>query len=159
MVQTRSGAWRSASRELAYRRSQSPLIRGSLASVSTDTKWILGAVGGATIAIITVVLAIAGLMLASLNQRIDDGFASVNQRIDDVRADLTAQIDGVHTRLDDVRRELKQEIAVLRADLRGVDDRLRAVELALARLEPSVLPASEPPADMGGAAPPEPSSP
>lgn len=127
--------------------------------MSTDTKWILGAVGGATIAIITVVLAIAGLMLASLNQRIDDGFAGVNQRIDDVRADLTAQIGGVHTRLDDVRRELKQEIAVLRDDLRDVDDRLRAVELALARLDPSILPASEPPADVGGAGPPGPSSP
>ena len=76
--------------------------------MNNDTKWILGAIGGATVAITTVVLTIAGVMLAGVNRRIDDGFAGVNRRIDDTNT----QIVGVNARVN------------------RLDERLREVEIA-----------------------------
>ena len=76
--------------------------------MNNDTKWILSAIGGAAVAITTVVLTIAGVMLAGVNQRIDDGFAGVNRRINDTNT----QIAGVNTRVN------------------GLDERLREVEIA-----------------------------
>ncbi len=100
------------------------LKRVTTTDMSTDTKWIIGAVGGATVAIITVVLAIAGVMFAGVHQRIDDGFAGVHQRIDDMRADI-----------DDMRADIRG----LRADHVRFDDRLRNVEIAFGKVDQRLL--------------------
>lgn len=91
--------------------------------MSSDTKWIIGT-------IVPAILVVAGLLSAQI--------AGVNARIDDV-----------NVRIDDLRTEIKGEIAVLRDDLRGMDARLRAVEVAfgqvdqrLATLERAILPAA-----------------
>ena len=90
---------------------------------SNDTRWVIG----------TIIVA-AGLLSAQIS--------GVNTRIDDVDANLTAQIDNVNI-------NLTAQIDVLRDDMRGLDGRLRAVEVAfgkvdqrLATLERAVIPAA-----------------
>ena len=90
---------------------------------SNDTRWVIG----------TIIVA-AGLLSAQIS--------GVNTRIDDVNANLTAQIDNVNI-------NLTAQIDVLRDDMRGLDGRLRAVEVAfgkvdqrLATLERAVIPAA-----------------
>ena len=101
---------------------------------SNDTRWVIG----------TIIVA-AGLLSAQIsgvNTRIDDVNANLTARIDDVNANLTAQIDNVNI-------NLSAQIDVLRDDMRGLDGRLRAVEVAfgkvdqrLATLERAVIPAA-----------------
>ena len=101
---------------------------------SNDTRWVIG----------TIIVA-AGLLSAQIsgvNTRIDDVNANLTARIDDVNANLTAQIDNVNI-------NLTAQIDVLRDDMRGLDGRLRAVEVAfgkvdqrLATLERAVIPAA-----------------
>ncbi len=52
---------------------------------------------------------------------------------------LSAQLSGVNTRIDDLRTELKTEIAVLRDDVRGMDARLRDVEIAFGKVDQRLL--------------------
>ena len=52
---------------------------------------------------------------------------------------LSAQIAGVNTRIDDLRTELKVEIAVLRDDVRGMDARLRDVEISFGKVDQRLL--------------------
>ena len=69
--------------------------------------------------VIATVLVVAGLLWMKsdgLSSRIDD----MNTGIDDLRADVTRQIDA-----------LASQLAGLRTDLRRIDDRLRAVEIAV----------------------------
>ena len=76
--------------------------------MSRDTKAIIGAIVGTG-------LVLGGLLSAQIgvvNSRIDDLVASVNRRIDDLRS----------------------EVAELRADVRGVDTRLRTVEITLGKV-------------------------
>ena len=61
--------------------------------------------------VIATVLAVAGLLWVNLGNRIDD-----------LRRDVTNQIT-----------ELRLQMTELRTDLRRLDDRLRAVEVAVAR--------------------------
>ena len=112
---------------------------------SNDTRWVIG----------TIIVA-AGLLSAQIsgvNTRIDDVNANLTARIDDVNANLTAQIDNVNVNLtaqiDNVNINLTAQIDVLRDDMRGLDGRLRAVEVAfgkvdqrLATLERAVIPAA-----------------
>ena len=101
---------------------------------SNDTRWVIG----------TIIVA-GGLLSAQIsgvNTRIDDVNANLTARIDDVNANLTAQIDNVNI-------NLTAQIDVLRDDMRGLDGRLRAVEVAfgkvdqrLATLERAVIPAA-----------------
>ena len=110
--------------------------------MSSDTKWIIGT-------IVPAILVVAGLLsaqIAGVNARIDD----VNARIDTLRTDVNARIDDVNARIDALRADLKGEIVVLRDDLRSMDARLRAVEVAFGKvdqrletLERAVLPAAE----------------
>ena len=117
--------------------------------MSSDTKWIIGT-------IVPAILVVAGLLsaqIAGVNARIDDVNArigDVNARIDTLRTDVNARIDDVNARIDALRADLKGEIAVLRDDLRSMDARLRAVEVAFGKvdqrletLERAVLPAAE----------------
>ncbi len=62
--------------------------------------------------VIATVLVVAGLLWVK-----SDGLSS---RIDDLRSEVTSQIDT-----------LANQIAELRIDLRRIDDRLRAVEIAV----------------------------
>ena len=62
--------------------------------------------------VIATVLVVAGLLWVK-----SDGLSS---RIDDLRSEVTSQIDM-----------LANQIAELRIDLRRIDDRLRAVEIAV----------------------------
>ena len=83
--------------------------------MSSDTKWIIGTVIGAVVAMTGVVVSVMAILIGGVNARID--------------------------RLE-------------AADVRGMDDRLRAVEIAFGKvdqrletLERAILPSASPPAD------------
>ena len=78
--------------------------------MSTDTKAVIGTIVGTG-------LVVAGLLSAQLSR----GNASLNTRINDLDASL-------NTRIDD-----------LRDDVRGMDARLRAVEVALGKVDQRLL--------------------
>ena len=112
--------------------------------MSNDTKWIIGTA--------VVLGGLLSAQIAGVNARFDD----LNTRIDDLRADLTVRIDNVRAdltaRIDDLRTELTTRMDRLEGRIDGMDERLRAVEVALARvdqrlltIERVVLPAPEPP--------------
>ncbi len=73
-----------------------------------DAKWV-----------IATVLVVAGLLWMK-----SDG---LNGRMDD----LNGRMDDLSSRMDDLRRDVTNQIAELRIDLRRIDDRLRAVEIAV----------------------------
>lgn len=82
--------------------------------MSTDTKWIIGTIVGAIVAMTGVVVSVMAILIGGVNARIDR----------------------------------------LEADVRGLDGRLRAVEIAFGKvdqrletLERAILPAAAPPAD------------
>ena len=52
---------------------------------------------------------------------------------------LSAQIAGLNTRIDDLDASLNTRIDDLRDDVRGMDARLRAVEVALAKVDQRLL--------------------
>ena len=111
--------------------------------MSNDTTWIIGTL-----------VVLAGLLSAQI--------AGVNTRIDDLRADLTARMDRIEARLearmDGLEARLDARMDGLEARMDGLEERLRNVEIALAKvvdqrlltIERVVLPAPEP------AAPPAP---
>lgn len=87
--------------------------------MSRDTKAIIGTIVGTG-------LVLGGLLSAQIgvvNSRIDDLAASVNTRIDDLAASVNGRID-----------DLRSEVAELRADVRGLDTRLRTVEITLGKV-------------------------
>ena len=45
--------------------------------------------------------------------------------------DLNGRMDDLNGRMDALRRDVTNQIAELRIDLRRIDDRLRAVEIAV----------------------------
>ena len=52
---------------------------------------------------------------------------------------MYALIGGVNTRIDDLDASLNTRIDDLRADVRGLDTRLRAVEVALGKVDQRLL--------------------
>jgi hypothetical protein len=91
--------------------------------MSTDTKWIVGTGAAIILSVVGTGVALGGLLsvqFAAINARFDD----VNARFDDLRADLAA-----------VKADLTAEIAVVRDDVRRMDDRLRAVEIAFGKVD------------------------
>ncbi len=50
---------------------------------------------------------------------------------------LWVKSDGLSSRIDDLRRDVTSQIAELRIDLRRIDDRLRAVEIAVQPAAPT----------------------
>ena len=88
--------------------------------MSTDTKAIIGIIVAAAVSL-------GGLLSVQL--------AGVNTRLDDLRADLTAEIGTVRADLTAEIGTVRAEIAVIRDDLRRVDDRLRAVEIAFGKVD------------------------
>ena len=88
--------------------------RGTLSGVSSDTKWIIGTVVGAVVAMTGVIVSVMAILVGGVNARIDR----------------------------------------LETDVRGMDDRLRAVEIAFGKvdqrletLERAILPGPPPPAN------------
>ena len=69
--------------------------------------------------VIATVLVVAGLLWMQ-----SDG---LNGRMDD----LNGRMDDLSSRMDALRRDVTNQIAELRIDLRRIDDRLRAVEIAV----------------------------
>ena len=91
--------------------------------MSTDTKAIIGTVVAAAVSL----GGLLSMQLAGVNTRIDDvntRIDDVNTRIDDVRTELIDRIDAVEADLSEVRN-----------DLRRMDDRLRAVEIAFGKVD------------------------
>ena len=84
--------------------------------MSTDTRWIVGTGVAIILSIVGTGVALGGLLSGQ--------FAGVNTRIDDLRADLAT-----------VKADLSGEIAVLREDVRRMNDRLRAVEIAFGKVD------------------------
>ena len=82
-----------------------------------DARWIIATV----------------LTVASLLWMKSDGLES---RLDDVNR----RIDDMNGRIEQLRADMNRQIAELRTDLRRIDDRLRAVEIA-------VGPAATPPGE------------
>ena len=95
--------------------------------MSSDTKAIIGT-------IVAVAVSLGGLLtvqFSGINARFDD----VNARIDDLRTDLTARIDDVRTDLTTRIEAVELNLTGVRTDLRRVDDRLRAVEIAFGKVD------------------------
>ena len=84
--------------------------------MSTDTKWIVGTGAAIILSVVGTGVALGGLLSVQ--------FAAINVRFDDLRADLAA-----------VKADLTAEIAVVRDDVRRMDDRLRAVEIAFGKVD------------------------
>ena len=117
--------------------------------MSTDTKAIIGTIIAAAISLgglLSVQFAGVNARIDDVNTRIDD----VNTRIDDLRTELIDRIDTLRADLsaeiDTVRADLSAEIdtaradpsadnAEIRNDLRRMDDRLRAVEIAFGKVD------------------------
>ena len=72
---------------------------------------------------------------ADVDQRIDALNADVDQRIDALNADVNRRFDGVDQRIDEVGADIRG----LRADVNGIDERLRAVEVAFGRVDQRLL--------------------
>ena len=79
--------------------------------MSNDTKAIIGT-------IVAVNVSLGGLLSVQ--------FAGVNTRIDDLRTEIAT-----------VKADLSADNADIRTDLRRMDDRLRAVEIAFGKVDPS----------------------
>ena len=88
--------------------------------MSTDTKAIIGTIVAAAVSL----GGLLSVQFAGVNTRIDDLRAELIDRIDTVKADLTAEIATV-----------RAEIGVVREDVRRLDDRLRAVEIAFGKVD------------------------
>ena len=95
--------------------------------MSEQSKWTVGSAIG------------LGVLLLAL-------FANFNARFDDFNArldDQSAQIAGLHTEIAGLRADVTGEIADLRAevraDMRRLDDRLRAVEIAFGKVDQRLL--------------------
>ncbi len=80
--------------------------------MSGDVKWVAGAGTGVIGTVIGTGLVLAGLMSAQL-------------------ANVSAQVDAVNTRIDDLIDRTTAEHAEIRTEIRRLDDRLRALELAV----------------------------
>ena len=103
--------------------------------LGSDARWTIGT-------LVPVFLLMAGLLAAQiasvsrgLNTRIDE----VSGRIDDV----AEQVGALDARIDDVRNELQDEIAVLRSDVASIAERLSADEPASGATGPDVVPAPD----------------
>ena len=110
--------------------------------MSSDTKWIVGTVIGAT----TVHLAVMALLFTGVNGRFDDvnaRFDDVNARIDRLAASVQADIDAlradVRADVDALRADVRADFDALRADVRALDARLRAVEVAFGKIDQRLL--------------------
>ena len=99
--------------------------------MSTDTKWIVGTGVAIIVSVVGTGVALGTLLLVQVN--------GVNARIDDLRADLTGQIDGTNTRIQDLRTNLVGQISELRTDMRGLDARMRAVEVSFGKIDQRLL--------------------
>ena len=84
--------------------------------MSTDTKWIVGTGAAIILSVVGTGVALGGLLSVQ--------FAAIDARFDDLRADVAA-----------VKADLTAEIAVVRDDVRRMDDRLRAVEIAFGKVD------------------------
>ena len=92
-------------------------------SMSEQSKWTVGSALG------------LGVLLLAL-------FANFNARFDDFNArldDQSAQIAGLRTEIAGLRADMTGQIADLRADMRRLDDRLRAVEVAFGKVDQRLL--------------------
>ena len=91
--------------------------------MSEPSKWTVGSALG------------LGVLLLAL-------FANFNARFDDFNArldDQSAQIVGLRTEVAGLRADMTGQIADLRADMRRLDDRLRAVEIAFGKVDQRLL--------------------
>ncbi len=84
--------------------------------MSMDTKWIVGTGAAIILSVVGTGVALGGLLSVQ--------FAAIDARFDDLRADLAA-----------VKADLTAEIAVVRDDVRRMDDRFRAVEIAFGKVD------------------------
>ena len=84
--------------------------------MSEQSKWTVGSAIG------------LGLLLLAL-------FANFNARLDD----QSAQMAGLRAEVAGLRADVTGQIADLRADVRRLDDRLRAVEIAFGKVDQRLL--------------------
>ena len=84
--------------------------------MSNDTRAIIGTIVAAAVSL----GGLLSVQFAGVNTRIDD----VNTRIDDLRAEVAT-----------VKADLSADNADIRNDLRRMDDRLRAVEIAFGKVD------------------------
>ena len=105
-------------------------VRRMVADSKSLAAWLPGHDARWVIATVLVVAGLLWMKSDGLSRRIDD----LNGRIGDLNGrigDLNGRIDDLSRRLDDLRADVTRQIAEIRADLRRIDDRLRAVEIAV----------------------------
>ena len=98
-------------------------IRRMAADSRTLAGWLPGHDARWVIATVLVVAGLLWMKSDGLGSRIDD----MGSRIDD----MGSRIDDMGSRIEALRVDVTNQIAELRTDLRRIDDRLRAVEIAV----------------------------
>ena len=85
--------------------------KGEVRGAGDPNRAILWAVIGTGVGLATLLLTLAGLFNARIddvNSRIDDLNASVNARFGDVNGSLNARIDTVNARIDDLQDDIRE---------------------------------------------------
>ncbi len=96
-------------------------------------------------------LTIIGVALATVIAIVTMVNGNVNARVGDLRADMNTRIADVNTRINDLAADLRDFRTEVNSRMDGFDARLRAVEIAfakidqrLATLERAIIPAAQP---------------
>ncbi len=98
--------------------------------MSEQSKWTVGSALGLGVLLLA--------LFANFNARFDD----LSGQIADLRADMTglrADMTGLRADMTGLRAEIADLRAEVRADLRRLDDRLRAVEIAFGKVDQRLL--------------------
>ena len=86
---------------------------------------------------------ILSVQIEGVDSRIDDLRLDTNTRIDELRLDTNTRIDELRDANKRDNDLLREELRGLREDVRALDARVRALEIAVGRQDPSFPPAPD----------------
>ena len=120
------------------------------ASISSDTKWIIGTLIGSLLGMSTILATVMTILIGTVNSRIDDVAGEVNELRTEMREEIGELRTEMREDIGQLRTEMRENIGQLRTEMRednrSIRTRLRGVEVALGRIDRTFLPtAPEPP--------------